>query len=173
LPAHAAIRFGSLLGVWPQIGCPRADQNLANITEVSFEDQALAGDGGQPGYPGWPPGLAAALLLDVLAEIFDRFADLPLRLAVAFLYVAFGLVGEALIVQTLVVRQVTHTLFHFTLQLFGFAFQFVTIHEFALLLTMRSRIETSAIKELPEASRQLPGPLSTNEELVAGSWLIE
>jgi hypothetical protein len=103
---------------------------------VSFEDQALARDVGQPGYTqAGLPGLAAALLLDVLAEIFDRFADLPLRLAVAFLYVAFGLVGEALIVQTLVVRQVTHTLFHFTLQLFGFAFQFVTIHEFALLMT--------------------------------------
>src|SRR4051812_38467492 len=72
------------------------------------------------------------LLLDRVAEILDELAYLAPAAADRVLRIAGGFIGDALVVQALVVREVARGLLHFALERLGLAVQFVTIHGFLL-----------------------------------------
>ena len=55
---------------------------------------------------------AARLALDLLADVFNGFAELPATTAKAFLNASGGLVGYPFIMQAFVVRQIARGLLH-------------------------------------------------------------
>src|SRR5258706_1570575 len=68
------------------------------------------------------------LTLDLVAEIFNRVAELPAAAAKPFLDVPGGLVGDPFVMKPFVVGQVPCRLFHLALELVFLTLEFIAVH---------------------------------------------
>src|SRR4051812_16159762 len=78
------------------------------------------------------PPIGRMLFLQLVAEVFDRFADFPAAATKPFLHAAGSLVGHSFTMQPIVVRQIAGGLLQLALDLLALAVEFVAIHSILL-----------------------------------------
>src|SRR5262245_53953276 len=82
------------------------------------------------------------LLLDRLAYVLNRFANLATSFPVGVLRLAGHFVGDAFVVKRLIIGEIAGGLFDFAFQRFGLSFEFILVHHGLPPQTMVRRPES-------------------------------